>query len=205
MSDFQQSGDAAKFGAPGTWERPDSVQNLQLRMVVAALLVVVVASGSFAFGLVAGVRGEDVTMLALALLTFAIGCIPLVLDQGRPPEARHVMLAIVSLVFMMHFMVPALMLYLPATGPIDASSTSFTNLMPPDVVYGQLLALLGLVSLQIGYAMPFGRLVASRVPAPQADWSPRPAWRWPSASSLLAGLSPLPGYWGSCLRRLEPE
>ena len=172
MSDFQQSREAAGIGPSGTWERPDSVQNLQLRMLIAAWLVVMVAASGFAIGLVVGVRGEDVKMLALALATFAVGCIPLVLDQGRPPRARHVMLAIVSLVFMMHFVVPALMLYLPAVGPIDASSTSFTNLMPPDVVYGQLLALLGLVSLQTGYAIPVGRLVASRIPAPQADWSP---------------------------------
>jgi hypothetical protein len=51
---------------------------------------------------------------------------------------------------MAHFVVPALVLYLPAIGPIDASSTTNTNRLPPDVVDGQMMALVGLVSLYAG-------------------------------------------------------
>ena len=71
----------------------------------------------FAVGIAMGVRGEDVTMLSLAILTTAVGLIPGILDQARPPHERHLVLSMSTLVFMVYLVVPIFTYYLPGDEP----------------------------------------------------------------------------------------
>jgi hypothetical protein len=142
-----------------------------LRSLALGLGIVCVAGLGFLIGIASGVRGPDVTMLGLAMLTVIVGCIPLVLDQSRAPWERHIFISLIALIFMAHYVLPALMLYIPAIGPVDASSTAHTNLLPRDVIAGQQMALIGLVALLLGYGLPLGSTVAAFLPKPRCDWS----------------------------------
>jgi hypothetical protein len=145
----------------------------------------------FAFGVGLGIRGTDIAIYALALLTLFVASIPLLVDRGLPLERRHVMLSVLSLVYLAHFVVPALTIYIPAVGPIDASSTSNTNLFPHDVVDGQLVALLAVIVLLVAYALPFGKVFAQMLPAPTRDW--------PLVASLGISAAMIPVGWGIVL------
>jgi hypothetical protein len=142
-----------------------------LRSLALGLGIVCIAGLGFLIGIASGVRGPDVTMLGLAMLTVIVGCIPLVLDQSRAPWERHIFMSLIALIFMAHYVLPALMLYIPAIGPVDASSTAHTNLLPRDVIAGQQMALIGLVALLLGYGLPLGSTVAAFLPKPRCDWS----------------------------------
>ena len=50
-----------------------------------------------------GVRGTDVQVLALALITRAVALVPLILDFGRPPEQRHLLLFFLLLAYLVFF------------------------------------------------------------------------------------------------------
>src|SRR5262245_18845376 len=124
-----------------------------------------------AVGVASGVRGEDVVQLCLALITTALALLPLVIDQGRRPSERHVLLSTFAIVFIIGFVLPVLVIFMPAEGPVDAPSYGYSLLMPVDVIRGQLATLLGLICMLIGYAIPVGGL-APYLPRFRTDWSP---------------------------------
>jgi hypothetical protein len=122
-------------------------------------------------GLAVGVRGADVVELALALVTTALALLPLILDQGRRPSERHVLLSTFSLVFIIGFVLPVLVIFIPAVGPADAPGYGFSALLPADIIRGQLTVILGLAVLLIGYVSPLGRTLGAPVPRFRTDWS----------------------------------
>src|SRR5690606_19679863 len=75
----------------------------------------------FVVGLAFGVRGDDVPLLVLASVMSVAGAIPLLMDQARLPERRHVLLSMLAIVFIVQFVVPVLAIYIPAVGPADPS------------------------------------------------------------------------------------
>jgi len=136
--------------------------------MLAMLPIIVVMA--VVFGILLGVRGDRITILALAAVTFVVACVPLVVDLARPGERRHVFISLLGLIFMIHYAVPALVFYVPATGGVPAPAMS-TEVWPPDAIRGQLVALVGLVSLLLGYASPAGRVASTFLPKPKYDWS----------------------------------
>jgi hypothetical protein len=125
-----------------------------------------------AIGVSVGVRGEDLVELILALVTAALSLLPLVLDQARRPSERHVLLSVFALVFILGFVLPVFVIFIPAQGPEDAPSYSFSALYPVDIIRGQLSTILGLVCLLIGYASPAGRALTAFLPRFRRDWPP---------------------------------
>jgi hypothetical protein len=141
------------------------------RMRVLLALLPNLAIFSFVLGLVFGVSGEDIELLGLAIVTVAVAAIPLILDQGRRPSERHILLSIFSLVYMAHFVTPVFAYYLPAFWPVDAPGMGGSNLTPVHVAHGQLVALSGLIAMLLSYASPVGRACSDALPTVRREWS----------------------------------
>jgi hypothetical protein len=156
----------------------------------AGLLLVIVpilAMVGFIVGIVAGVRGEKIVSLALAIVTALVAFVPLAIDQARRPEDRHLMLSLIALAYMGVFVVPVFSIYLPADGPVEPSGMNFTSLHTRDVMLGQLISLAGLIALLVAYALPFGTLMAGLFPKARHDW--------PLRSTFLVGCAMIPFGW----------
>jgi hypothetical protein len=156
----------------------------------AGLLLVIVpllAMVGFIVGIVAGVRGEKIVSLALAIVTAVVAFVPLAIDQARRPEDRHLMLSLIAMAYMGVFVVPVFSIYLPADGPVEPSGMNFTSLYSRDVMVGQLVSLAGLIALLVAYALPFGSLMASLFPKARHDW--------PLRSTFLVGCVMIPFGW----------
>jgi len=147
----------------------------QDRVVLVLFGLFLLVSLGFVVGLALGVHGDDVTILALAMLTFFLASIPLSIDQGRPPMYRHVFMSLLSVVFILYYVIPALVIFIPAEIPVDAAGLGMSALIDPDVIDGQVVVLVGLVTLLVTYALPLGRTIGSRLPVPEYDWPPRVA------------------------------
>jgi hypothetical protein len=122
-------------------------------------------------GLALGVRGGDVVMLGWAIATFWLCMIPLGLDRARPTESRHIIFSMMSLMFLLRFVLPVLTRYIPAKGPVDSPDLPYSALTPQDVAYAQALFFMGWAVLSIGYAIPLGRAFARQLPKPRFDWT----------------------------------
>jgi hypothetical protein len=141
-------------------------ERVRILLILIPFLGVVGVTLAFIFGL----GSDDLLMLAIALVTAALAFLPLVLDQGRPPSQRHILLSTFSVLYAIGFVLPVFTIYLPAVWPVDASSYSFSNLFPKDVIRGQWATVLALVSLFGGYTLPLRRLAAP-TPLFRRDWS----------------------------------
>lgn len=133
----------------------------------------ILAAMAFVLGVALGCRGNDVVILALAMLTFLLAAVPLAIDQGRPYPERHIFISLLAVVFIMYFGIPALVIYIPAKGPIDASGLATSAVTSRDVIYGQFVVLVALVTLLVTYSLPHGRAMARRLPTPVYDWPAR--------------------------------
>jgi len=139
------------------------------------LLLTLFALPSLAFlgtaiGLVVGLRGGKLTMLALALVTLCLGLVPLVLNQMRRPERRGIIFCMLSIWFTLLFVVPVFTNYIHMQGFAIPGSIGM-SLALPDVVRGQWTALLGLCALLLGHYLPIGRHLAQAMRPPRRDWS----------------------------------
>ncbi len=141
-------------------------------MLARLLLLPFAAIIVFTLGVVLGVRGADLPMLGLATLTLTLGVAPAVLDQGRRPSERHLFLSFYALVFAVNYSVPVFTYYIPAIGPVDAPGMARTNLLPGHVVAGQIAALVGYLSLLVGYASPFSAGISRGLPRSRSEWPP---------------------------------
>ena len=142
-------------------------------MLLMFALPALVLMGSGA-GIAAGVRGGELAILALALLTGAIALIPLILDVGRPYQRRHILLTFTALAFIGNFVVPVFTTYF--FYDVVANSEYLVKLdlkaiRPVDIVNGQIAVLVSLVLMFAGYAVPVGRLVRSGIWMPRRDWT----------------------------------
>jgi len=163
--------------------RPALPRASGLLLVIVPILAVV----GFIVGIVAGIRGEKIVSLALAIVTALVAFVPLAIDQARRPEDRHLMLSLIAMAYMGVFVVPVFSIYLPADGPVEPSGMNFTSLNTHDVMVGQLISLAGLIALLVAYALPFGSLMASLFPKARHDW--------PLRSTFLVGCVMIPFGW----------
>lgn len=151
--------------------RRSGTPQIVLLWLMALPLLVVLGMG---IGLIAGVRGPEIPMLGISLVTIAIAFIPLILDVSRPAPRRHIMLSITSLSWIIYFAVPVFTAYFfEATvlqreeyGPLDLKGIGAHY-----VVGGQIASLVALVVMLAGYLVPVGRLIPGGVPRPRRDWS----------------------------------
>ena len=159
---------------------------LMLALTMLPLLVLM----GVGIGLALGVRGTDVQVLALALVTMGVAIVPLVLDFGRPPEQRHLLLFFILLGWQVFFVVSVFNTYFFADfllGPRDPGPGDLKALYPADIVRGQFVVLVALLSMLAGYAIPIGRFVPGGIPRPRREWS------YPS--TLVVALITIPFGW----------
>lgn len=138
-----------------------------------ALPVIVLIIIGFGVGL-GGVRGVDIQILALALITGAVSCVPIILDIGRPFERRHLLLGFFLFSHLVFFVVSVFTTYFFADvmlGREEYDVLDLKALRPTDIVNGQIAVLVGLLSLLAGHAIPIGRLVPGGVPRPRREWT----------------------------------
>jgi hypothetical protein len=156
-------------------------------MLVLSLLPLIVLMG-VGTGLALGVRGTDVQVLALALITGAIALVPLTLDFLRPAERRHLMLFFLMFAFLVYFVLSVFTTYFFAATLLDRPDPGITDLKgiaPSDIVRGQIVVLVGLIAMLAGYAIPIARVVP--IPRPRREWS------YPS--TLVVALITIPFGW----------
>ncbi len=148
---------------------------LSLMMLVALPLLVVFGIG---LGMALGVRGNDTTLVALALLSGSIALVPLILDVGRRYDRRHLLLTFTCLSFVMNFTVSVFTTYFSATSVVQIDDLGVLDLRairPADIIYGQIAALAGLGVMLAGYCLPIGNLFRGSFLVPQRDWTYRAA------------------------------
>ena len=132
-------------------DRPGSA-NPQ-RALVMAIALPIVAFVVFGITLMMGYPRDRYSMIGLAILTTAIALVPIILDQARPSERRHLLLTMYCLLFIAHFAVPIFTQYAISIGPSDPPGVAGGALMPADVVRGQWVVLSGLIGFLLGYAV----------------------------------------------------
>ena len=128
-----------------------------------------------AFSLAVGVRGWDTVILLLALLTFWLGAIPIVLDFVRPAERRQILMSLTSMAFLLYLASPVFTQYFLANPSDIVGPFHITRSRPRDIVNAQLVTLTGFAMLLIGFYSPFGRLSATVFPKPTREWPPQAA------------------------------
>lgn len=143
-----------------------------------------------ATGVALGVRGADVQVLGMALVTAAVGLVPMLLDFGRAPSRRHLLLFFVLASFLVFFVLSVFTTYF--FGEFLLQRKEFENvdlkaLRPTDIVRGQTTVLVGLLAMLAGYAIPLGRMVPGGIPRPRRDWSLR--------ATLAAAMVTIPLGW----------
>jgi hypothetical protein len=153
------------------------------------LLVVVplLAAMGFIVGIAAGVRDDKIPNLALAIVTGLVAFVPLAIDQARAPEDRHLLLSLLAMAYMIVFVMPVFAIYLPASGPVEPAGMAFTAVDAGDIARGQVVALVALVMLIAGYALPFGNAIARLLPTPHHDW--------PLQTTILVACLMIPFGW----------
>ena len=157
-------------------DQPTISQSGQANPQRALTLIVclpIAAFLTFALTLAMGYSSDRYAMIGLALLTIVISLIPVVLDQARPAERRHMLLTLYCLLFLGHFGVPIFTQYAIETMPTDPPGVAGGALFPADIVAGQIVALIGLVSFLLGYALLPLRLSDQAIERRKSrDWPP---------------------------------
>ena len=174
------------------------------RAAISFLLVVLTAVLVLSFEISSGLDRDELNMVLLALATFGLASIPLVLNQALPKERRHIFITLLGLLFIGAYALPPLLYYIPNPSPLDAPGLSNSWLERSDLINGQLTALFGLLVLLACYALPIGPMLARLFPQPRIDW-PRPTLLVASVAMLGVGwgvlipgaLGMIPAQWGS--------
>ena len=99
--------------------------------------------------------------------------IPLGRDICRPPGKRHTFLSMVSISYMVNFVLPVFTHYIPAVGPMDPAAMGASNLWPRDIARGEWMAIPGQLCFYAGYAVPIRRFLVPMLPTKLYDWSHR--------------------------------
>lgn len=124
----------------------------------------------FALGIAFGVRGWDVAVLGLAVLTGFVGMLPLLLDASRPPEKRQILITTMALAYVAFYAVPVFTQYL-WVGQRPFGIFELGGHRPQDIAAAQVASLIGLICLMAGFHLPIGRSVSSALPTFKAEWS----------------------------------
>lgn len=120
-------------------------------------------------GLVAGVYGSQISILLLAAVTASVGLMPVALNGAL--QRGHVLFSTIALVCATYYVLPALARYIPAGGAAIPGSMATQVVTPADIFHGQTVALIGLLSLFVGYLSPVGSALASTIPRARIEWS----------------------------------
>jgi hypothetical protein len=137
------------------------------------VIILTVVGFSVALG---GVRGTDIQVLALALVTGAVSLIPIILDVGRPLVKRRLLLGFYLVSHLIFFVVSVFTTYFFADVMVGREEYGFADLKalaPSDIVNGQIVVLVGLLALLAGHAIPIEKLVPGGIPRPRREWSPQ--------------------------------
>jgi hypothetical protein len=138
---------------------------------VATLMATAIASAVvFVLGVAFGVRGWDVAVLGLAVLTGFVGMIPLLFDASRPPAKRQLLITAIGFVYIMFFVVPVFTQYFWAQ-PTTFDIWELHTHRPQDIAAAQVAALTGLICLIAGFHTPIGRSVSRALPKLTPEWS----------------------------------
>jgi hypothetical protein len=167
-----------------------ALQRRPLYLMLAITILPVLVLIGVGLGLALGVRGTNIQVLALALIMLGVALIPLMLDFGRLPEQRHLLLFFLMLSWMAFFVFPVFTTYFFADvflGERELGLLDLEALHPADIARGQTVVLVGLLAMLLGYAIPLGRLVPGGVPRPRRDWSMH--------SALIVALLTIPLGW----------
>ena len=124
----------------------------------------------FALGVAMGARRQNIWILGLAVLTAVVSMLLLLIDRLRPLEKRQLILSFISLSWMVSFVLPVYTEFYLHDGEMTGIP-GLVGMNADDLVYGQLAALLGLVSLLIGFALPIGSSLGRALPRPRREWS----------------------------------
>ena len=131
-----------------------------------------VLAGSLFVFVISVALGLDPIMVAVALLTAIIALIPLAIDNGRAPIHRHLLLTLYCALFVSHFSVPIFTTYGGAVGPVDPPGVDGAGVVRADVLTGQLVALMALCMLLLGYvATPLSSRSRIGEIRARSDWS----------------------------------
>jgi hypothetical protein len=122
------------------------------------------------WGLALGAEGDDVLVLVVALLTVLVGAAPVLFNMTQPPERRQILITLITVVFVIYLVVPVFTQYFLMKGEYVAGHFRLSNYLAAEVLHAQVVALLGLAMLLIGFYLPFGRIAVSVVPKPTREW-----------------------------------
>ena len=142
--------------------------NPMLQLIPLALLPI---GGAliFALGVAMGARRQNIWILGLAVLTAVVSMLLLLIDRLRPLEKRQLILSFISLSWMVSFVLPVYTEFYLNDGEMSGIP-GLVGMNADDLVYGQLAALLGLISLVIGFALPIGPGVGKALLRPRREW-----------------------------------
>ena len=167
------------FPAPQALARPVDLATIFVGILLLALLILMI-------GIVAGVAGTELAMLATSLVMLIASVTPFALTRAVPVERRHILLSLWAMGMGVYFALPVFTQYFFLTEPVDGI-TRIRNIQPEDILNGQLTALLALSCAYIGYFYPVGRFVAQVLPGPKVDWSHN--------ATLMVALVMIPAGW----------
>jgi len=150
--------------------RPQLALLWLLSLPVFIVVIVGISAGS------GWVQGTDIQVLALALITGAVCVTPIILDVGRPSDRRHLLLGFFLCAHLVFFVLGVFTTYFFGDVVVrreEADLLDLKALRPADIVNGQLVVLVGLLSLLAGHAIPIGKLVPGGIPRPRREWTPQ--------------------------------
>jgi hypothetical protein len=159
---------ASTPGATLSASRPNARQDLAVAAAYAILVPLfslLVCAIAFMFG----VKGEELGMVAVAMLTTVVAFIPVAAQRLIAPSRRHLFISFFSLIFLIYFALPVFTQYFWHVEE-SASVTALDNLAPADIIRGQFAALVALVCMMVGFALPLGGLVTTILPIPRHEW-----------------------------------
>jgi hypothetical protein len=144
-----------------------------LRTLVLFVCLPIFAFTLFGLMLMLDYSSDRYAMIGLALVTAVIALVPVILDQARPVERRHLLLTFYCLLFIAHFCMPIFTHYAIGPMPTDPPGVAWAALYPADIVTGQAVALAGLISFLLGYALLPLRVSNQEVERRRSrDWPP---------------------------------
>ncbi len=155
--------------APSSPER-----QAQRRAIVAAVplaLLPLLGMLIFVTGMTGGVRGTDLGIMGLAILTGLIALTPASTDALLPPERRSLLISLLGITYTLAFCVPVYTEYFLRDGEMTGIA-ALAGIQPPDLIVAQFGALIGLIALFVGHYLPVGRLVSTALPTPRREWPP---------------------------------
>lgn len=139
----------------------------------------------FVLGIALGARGWDLVILLLALATAFLAAGPIVFDVSRPAERRQILISLLTFVYVVFLVVPVFTQYFLMKGEPVRGLFRLSESLPTNVAHAQLVALIGLVALLLGFYTPFGRIAAAATPKPTRDWTPQATF---AVAAITLGL-----------------